>query len=132
MRAWRYAEALGATVGVVALWFVILFVIPGVLALYIARLFPLTGQWRQRWRASSKRSPWTVAGLLLILVAAFSAFCIYFFFPVDSPTTDGQRVYDVDLAADRQFGLIGMGLLALVGIGLAVFGRLTRMTVQSD
>jgi hypothetical protein len=62
-------------------------------------------------------------GLLLISVASFGAFCLYFFFPVTSPTENGQQVYDVDLAGDRQFGLIAMALLALVGIGLAVFGR---------
>ena len=34
-----------------ALWMLILVGIPGFLALYIARLFPLTGQWRKRFKA---------------------------------------------------------------------------------
>ena len=31
-------------------WVLILFVIPGLMALYLARLFPLTGQWRKKFR----------------------------------------------------------------------------------
>ncbi|HUL73806.1 MAG TPA: hypothetical protein VLT86_11930 [Vicinamibacterales bacterium] len=50
-RAWRVLEALGATAGVFAFWLVVLFVVPGILAVYLARLFPLTGRWRARWRA---------------------------------------------------------------------------------
>ena len=50
-RAWHLLEVLAATVGVIAFWFLAFFVIPGILVLYVARLFPLTGQWRKRWRA---------------------------------------------------------------------------------
>jgi hypothetical protein len=35
-----------------ALWMLILVVVPGFLALYVARLFPLTGEWRKRLRAT--------------------------------------------------------------------------------
>jgi hypothetical protein len=55
-RAWHFVEALAATVGTLAFWFVVFFVIPGILALYVARLFPLTGQWRERWRARRESS----------------------------------------------------------------------------
>ncbi|HKW00994.1 MAG TPA: hypothetical protein VJN96_14300 [Vicinamibacterales bacterium] len=52
---WRLLEALGGTAGVLAFWFVVLLVIPGLLAIYAGRLFPLTGQWRARWRARRAR-----------------------------------------------------------------------------
>jgi hypothetical protein len=48
-------EALGGTAAVLTFWLVVLFVIPGVVAIYVARLFPLTGQWRARWRARRNR-----------------------------------------------------------------------------
>ena len=48
---WPMLEALASAAAVLGFWVLVLFVIPGALALYIARLFPLTGQWRERWRA---------------------------------------------------------------------------------
>jgi hypothetical protein len=41
--------ALGATALVFLLWFLVVIVIPGVIAVYVSMLFPLTGQWRKRW-----------------------------------------------------------------------------------
>jgi hypothetical protein len=52
---WRLLEALGSTAAVLAFWLVVLFVIPGLFAIYLGRLFPLTGQWRARWRARRAR-----------------------------------------------------------------------------
>lgn len=39
----------------VLFWTAIVVVIPGVFAIYVAMLFPLTGQWRKRWR--ERRTP---------------------------------------------------------------------------
>jgi hypothetical protein len=41
--------AIAATGLVFVFWFVVVIVIPGVIAVYVAMLFPLTGQWRKRW-----------------------------------------------------------------------------------
>ena len=52
---WHLLEALGSAAAVLAFWLVVLFVVPGLAAIYFARLFPLTGQWRARWRARRAR-----------------------------------------------------------------------------
>ena len=52
---WHMLEALASAAAVLGFWVVVLFVIPGVIALYVARLFPLTGQWRKRWRERRAR-----------------------------------------------------------------------------
>ena len=48
-------QALASTAALLGFWVVVLFVIPGVFAMYIARVFPLTGQWRKRWRERRAR-----------------------------------------------------------------------------
>jgi hypothetical protein len=53
-------NVLSAAAGVLvvfALWILILVVIPGTVALYVSRLFPLTGQWRKRFQARFGRKP---------------------------------------------------------------------------
>jgi hypothetical protein len=52
---WRVLVAFSGVVGMFAFWFVVFIVVPGLLAVYVARLFPLTGEWRKRFRARSKR-----------------------------------------------------------------------------
>lgn len=49
--ALRVLESLAAAVGIAALWFVVLFVLPLGVFLYLGLLVPLTGRWRERWRA---------------------------------------------------------------------------------
>jgi hypothetical protein len=51
-----FVALLGALV-VWALSMLILVVIPGCLVLYVVRLFPLTGQWRARFKARFGRKP---------------------------------------------------------------------------
>jgi hypothetical protein len=41
--------AILATGLVFLFWLVVVIVIPGIIAVYAAMLFPLTGQWRKRW-----------------------------------------------------------------------------------
>ena len=41
--------AIGAVALVFAFYFLIVILIPGVIAVYASMLFPLTGQWRKRW-----------------------------------------------------------------------------------
>ncbi|MFI5177501.1 MAG: hypothetical protein ACHQO8_03000 [Vicinamibacterales bacterium] len=53
--AWAVLEGLAGAAAVFLFWFVVLIVIPGVIAVYSTRLFPLTGQWRLRWRERRKR-----------------------------------------------------------------------------
>ena len=49
--------AIGATALVFAFWFVVVIVIPGLIAVYVSMLFPLTGQWRKRWAERRMRQP---------------------------------------------------------------------------
>lgn len=49
--ATRVLEGLLGAVGLGVFWFVLLFVLPLAVMLYVGLLFPLTGQWRHRWRA---------------------------------------------------------------------------------
>lgn len=44
-----------AMVVAAAFWLLVIFVIPGYLALWVARWFPQTGQWRQVWRTWRSR-----------------------------------------------------------------------------
>lgn len=53
-RALNLAAGL-ATAGAVGLfWVLVVVIIPAVIAAYVARLFPLTGQWRKRWAERRK------------------------------------------------------------------------------
>jgi hypothetical protein len=47
--------AIAATGLVLLFWFVVVIVIPGVIAVYAAMLFPLTGQRRKRWAERHSR-----------------------------------------------------------------------------
>jgi hypothetical protein len=40
-----------------AFWAMVIFVLPTVFVLYAAALFPLTGQWRERWRSRRRKVP---------------------------------------------------------------------------
>ena len=53
--AWHVIVGFGGAVGLLAFWFVVFIVVPGLLAVYVARLFPLTGGWRKRFGERSKR-----------------------------------------------------------------------------
>jgi hypothetical protein len=37
-----------------AFWATVIFIIPGAIALGVTALFPLSGQWRERWRARKR------------------------------------------------------------------------------
>jgi hypothetical protein len=55
MGALRVLEGLLGALGVALLWFGVLFVLPIGIMLYVGLLFPLTGQWGQRWRDWRRR-----------------------------------------------------------------------------
>jgi hypothetical protein len=46
---------IGAVGLVFVFWFLVVIVIPGVIAVYAGLLFPLTGQWRKRWAERRSR-----------------------------------------------------------------------------
>lgn len=54
---WNVTVAIVEILALLLFWFVVGVVIPGVIALYLARLFPLTGQWRKRWADYRQSNP---------------------------------------------------------------------------
>jgi hypothetical protein len=54
---WNVTVAIVEILALLLFWFVVGVVIPGVIALYLARLFPLTGQWRKRWAGYRQSNP---------------------------------------------------------------------------
>ena len=56
-RALNIAGGLAAVGAVAVFWALVVFVIPAFIAVYVVRLFPLTGQWRRRWADRRKPPP---------------------------------------------------------------------------
>jgi len=52
----RVVEGLAGAVGVFLFWILVVIVIPGIAAVYVSRLFPLTGEWQRRWRERRRKA----------------------------------------------------------------------------
>jgi hypothetical protein len=62
-------------------------------------------------------------GFILACLGLMSGVYSFFAFNVMALTADGNRVYDPELAGNRQFALICSGLLAVIGIVIVVISR---------